>query len=548
MAEGIEPRLWGRTILVFLLALLTGTGVASVYERSAVAQKHARAAALADEYCQLLHERLDAGLSATYALAALVRQADGRTDAFHPLARQMLQIYEGVSALQLAPGGVIRHIEPLAGNESALGHNLLSDPKRNREAFQAVETRRLTLAGPFPLLQGGEGVVGRMPIFLPDAQGTESFWGFSTALVRIPDLLRSVGLENLRLKGYRYRLWRVHPDSGQPHIFASSDSGILSEPVSDTIEVPNGRWQLSLEPAAGWFVWQEALDSAALVLLFALLVSGLARNLMLRPIFLEREVTHRTRELAQSNEALASEIAQRQRAQQALLHQQAHLEESVRTRTEELAALSAHLEQVREQEKVSIARELHDEFGGILTALKLSLARVADAPDAQRPETEAHLRDALTMVDESIGILRRMLDTLRPSVLDHLGIGAAIHWQAAEFSRRSGIPCEVVLFDDELVLDDALSITLFRILQEALTNVLRHAAAGKVTVSLHRDGNELTLEVHDDGIGLQSRTDAAPTHGLRGMHERVRQLGGQLVIGSQAQQGTALEVTLPLPG
>ena len=260
---------------------------------------------------------------------------------------------------------------------------------------------------------------------------------------------------------------------------------------------------------------------------------------------LELRVNERTAELAQANRQLEQEIVEKELAQQALEQHQRELEATVHARTAELTALTTYIDRVREEEKAAIARELHDEFGGILTAIKMGLAKLASQEIATRSLYQIPIQELASRTDHAIATMRRILDTLRPSVLDHLGIGAAIQWQTREFTRQTGIPCEVVLFDDDIRLDNALSLTLFRVLQESLTNVMRHAKASRVTVSLSRNDAELTLEVIDDGIGLQASPER--THGIRGMKERARRLDGKLLIASGPAQGTHVELTLPLP-
>ena len=134
----------------------------------------------------------------------------------------MLPLYPGVVALQLAPGGVIRQIVPLLGNEKALGHNLLQDPLRTKEAFLALDTGKLTLAGTFELLQGGQAMAGRLPVFLSDASGEPVFWGFVIALIRVQDIFKTSQLEQLVIQGLDFQLSRRHPDTREKQITAAS--------------------------------------------------------------------------------------------------------------------------------------------------------------------------------------------------------------------------------------------------------------------------------------------------------------------------------------
>jgi sensor domain CHASE-containing protein len=240
-------------LLAFLATLALGATIIFLNERSQAAQAQRAAVAVASSYAHFLQEQLNRSLSATYALAAVLHQGKGEIDDFDALATRMLHLYGGgISALQLARRGIISDIVPRAGNEVAFGHNLLADPERNREAFAAVETRKLTVAGPFMLIQGGLAVVGRLPVFQPDPQGHEQFWGFTTAVIQISDLLAASKFSDMAALGYDYELSRVNPNHHHRDIFARSSETPLAEPVSFTLEVPNGQWQLSITRAGGW--------------------------------------------------------------------------------------------------------------------------------------------------------------------------------------------------------------------------------------------------------------------------------------------------------
>lgn len=218
---------------------------------------------------------VDRALSSTYALAAMVRQGQGKLDDFNSMAHQLIGYYPGVMSLQLAPNGVVKDIYPLTGNEKAIGHNLLKDPTRNKEAFVARDSGHMTLAGPFPLLQGGIGAVGRLPIYLSKpSKSTSTFWGFSIALIRFPGVLQNAGLDWLIKHNYDYRLWRIHPDTQKIQLIASSDSsrGMLTTPVRYPVNMPNGTWMLDVQPVNGWHNYQHLLSNIALDLLISLLL------------------------------------------------------------------------------------------------------------------------------------------------------------------------------------------------------------------------------------------------------------------------------------
>ncbi|MDH5265451.1 MAG: PAS domain S-box protein, partial [Betaproteobacteria bacterium] len=277
------------------IAVTAASVIAVLVHRDGVAERQRAAARLAAEHADALQQRIYRALSSTDALAALIEQGGGNLQVFESAARGLLPRYPGVSALQVAPGGVIAASVPLAGNEKAIGHDLLSDPRRNREAFNAVQMRRLTLAGPFELMQGGTAVVGRLPLFV--AGPPERFWGFCTAIIRIDDLLEGGRFRDLARKGFEFELSRVHPDTGERHVFAGAARPGGPVPVTHDFDVPNGRWTLGIAPRDGWSDGDAVMHSAFLVLLAGLLAGILAHVLARQPELLELTVVARTREI-----------------------------------------------------------------------------------------------------------------------------------------------------------------------------------------------------------------------------------------------------------
>lgn len=233
----------------------------------------------------------------------------------------------------------------------------------------------------------------------------------------------------------------------------------------------------------------------------------------------------------------ASDRTQRRRA-----------EEQLRESHRQLRALSVYLQTVREEERTRIAREVHDELGQALTGCKLDLSWIATKlPKDQKPLLD-RTRALTAHIDSTIQMVRRISSELRPGVLDHLGLAAALEWQANEFQNRTGIRCEVRTNLRDALLESDLSTTLFRIFQETLTNVIRHAGATQVTVELRQDERYITLQVKDNGRGIapQEATNGK-SMGLLGMRERAALLGGIFRIGSLARgHGTRVCVSIPL--
>jgi PAS domain S-box-containing protein len=217
---------------------------------------------------------------------------------------------------------------------------------------------------------------------------------------------------------------------------------------------------------------------------------------------------------------------------------------------DQLRALSAHVESVREDERTGIAREIHDELSQALTALKMDLAwlgrRIANEGSVSPARLLDKLRAMSEMTDEVIGQVRRISAELRPIVLDDLGLLAAIEWQAQEFERRTGTACVIRSNLGEAQLGRDLSTAVFRIFQEALTNVARHAGAQHVEVRLDRYTGVLRLDVEDDGKGIGPEAVRSPSSlGLLGIRERARRLGGTAVIRNREPSGTIVSLQVP---
>jgi PAS domain S-box-containing protein len=217
---------------------------------------------------------------------------------------------------------------------------------------------------------------------------------------------------------------------------------------------------------------------------------------------------------------------------------------------DQLRAFSEHVETVREDERTGIAREIHDELGQALTALKMDLAwvarRLAKDDGTPRETLLQTLRSMSDATDGVIDVVRRISAELRPGVLDDLGLLAAVEWQAQEFERRTGSTCEVVSNLGDVRLSTTLSTAVFRIFQESLTNVARHAEATSVEVKLDRDGDTLSLSVQDDGKGIPAEAMHDPRSlGLLGISERARRLGGSVTIGPASPRGTLVSVRVP---
>lgn len=223
---------------------------------------------------------------------------------------------------------------------------------------------------------------------------------------------------------------------------------------------------------------------------------------------------------------------------------QEHPDMSVQMRT-----LAGHLQTVREEERMRIAREIHDELGQVLTALKMDLSWIRNQLPAERRDLIEKTQSDLELIGTAVQSVNRICTDLRPDILDTLGLGAAIEWKANDFERRTGIRCGALIVPEDMTLDKERTTTLFRIFQEALTNIVKHAHATEVQVSLLMDHAHVALEVSDNGVGIQqAHLNKANSFGLLGMRERVIPWKGEVTVGNGGSRGTLIRVVLSLSG
>ena len=249
---------------------------------------------------------------------------------------------------------------------------------------------------------------------------------------------------------------------------------------------------------------------------------------------LEKRVKRRTTKLRKINHKLMAKIAERQQA-----------EKELQKSREQLRALAVYLQSVREEERTSIARELHDEIGQALTAIKLSLERNVSNPSAATPGA---LTQALALANELIGRVRDLSLELRPAMLDDLGLLAALRWHFDRYTAQTKVAVDFKQTGlGKRRFSRDIETTVYRIVQEALTNIARHAKVDQVAVEIDADENRLRLAIKDPGIGFdRDSVSARATGGLFGMRERAMSLGGRLTLDSSPGAGTLLTAELPL--
>lgn len=564
-APELLHRLYMKVLLVFLGSLLLGGAGVFWIDRNEVEDHKQEAVAAASVHGHLLEQQLVRSLSATYALAAVLRQGNGQIEDFEALAGQMLDMYGGLSALQLAPNGVIRKIVPLEGHEAAIGHDLLDDPERSKEAFLALKSRALTLAGPFELRQGGQAVVGRLPVFLDIGKREERFWGFATALIRIPDLLRASALTGERVKGHDFALTRLRPGSGESQTIWQSTPGPLREPVNIRISIPNGEWSLAVVRSGGWHTPTLTLLWLSLaVLVVSVLSALLAYHVLHRPLLLAQEVALRTAALNEANESLQTEIFQHWQTELALRESEKALELRVQARTQELGEVNVALqaEQAAQRSLIDkladtrsqlvqsrmmaavgqlaagVAHEINNPLGFIVSNVSVmqeSVASLLDGLDKQsallaggladRPALLEKLREIERQID--LPFLRTQLPPLIQDSLQGLSRVRQIvqdlrefshvdqqDWRAVDLNRclQSTLSVMASEFGERIAVSCQFgelppmmctAPQLSQVFRNVLLNAVQAIAGrGEIHIATRRAGHVVEIEIADTGHGI----------------------------------------------
>ena len=410
---------------------------------------------------------------------------------------------------------------PLSAGFMGVAFENVTDRKHTEDALRESEQR-------FRLLIQG---IQEYAIFQLDPQGRVVSW--------------NAGAE--RLKGYRAEeIIGKHFSVFYPRedLIRGTPEQNLEEAAQRGQSVHEG-WRLRKDGSLFWgnVVINALRDPKGHLLGFAKLTRDVTERrereetLTKAKELLELRVEQRAAVLTRVNEELRVEIAERERA-----------EEQFKASLDQLRAFAARLQKVREEERTSIAREIHDELGQACTAIKMDLALIGRKTTKRQTHLRAKVDSASRLVDDMIVTLRRIASELRPRTLDDLGLTAALESQAQEFEARTGIHCRVALPEEPLTLDDERSTAIFRIFQESLTNVARHAHATRVEARLERKADQLIFQVRDNGRGFDpAEAKVRKSLGLVGMQERALMLNGELQVEGVPGAGTTMILRIPLP-
>jgi signal transduction histidine kinase len=242
------------------------------------------------------------------------------------------------------------------------------------------------------------------------------------------------------------------------------------------------------------------------------------------------------------------DMSRRDRQATDLRDQKQELERQVGERTRELTALSTHLQGVSEQEKSALSRELHDELGGLLVAARMDLSWLQQRLPTSDPAIEQRFKRIHESLSAGVDLKRRVVEELRPTLLDNMGLFSALRWQFKETCRRTGLKCTESIPDSELQFNPEAAIGIFRVAQEALTNILKHAEATSADLAIAIEDDTFILKITDNGKGIRSnRLKTDTSHGLAAMRHRIAALGGRWEIKSPSTGGTIVLAQIPLP-
>jgi len=281
-------RPWFAAMATTLIALAVFSCVGWAYIHYLKSSKQQIGHSLAQSFALRISQRTNEAVSPVYMLASMVKQSPGNIPDLEKAASGLIDKFPLVRTLELAPAGIVRQVFPLHGNEAIIGHDLLKDKGRNREAHIALTKRQMVLAGPYDLIQGGLGAIARYPVFLLGSQGKDTFWGFTIVVVHVNELLISAGQMELERNGYGFQLCRVMRDAEEDNckVFVRTPETEMQDPLVVMVELPNNQWQLSVAPTAGWVSRGEWIATIAFTIGGALL-AGLLQFLRLKQLRLE---------------------------------------------------------------------------------------------------------------------------------------------------------------------------------------------------------------------------------------------------------------------
>ncbi len=474
------------------------------------------------------------------------------------MRREIAAMSSGYPAFRITPPGrratynVITYIEPIAGWASRFGVDItgggeLPAHKVMRETGQiAASATRLT----FMSGVNRTGLSIRLPIYrsgVPsstDAERSAAFVGSVGIGFRVQKLFEGV-LDQMPVRGVRLTLTDIGLQAAKSPTAAAEPARILldtaataASPYPTAANADSASFVTTLAVGYNTRIWEAQFSVPkshlytgfdAYVPWLAML-AGLVSTMLLYALF----------QMLSSSRRHAVALAQ------SMTKELRESEAKLQLSNENLRRLGAHAEHIKEEERRRIAREIHDDLGQNLLALRIEADMLSARTGARQPRLHARVRETVNQIDATIKSVRQIINDLRPNVLD-LGLSAAVDWQISEFRRRTGIRCELLETHQDIEVSDQCATALFRILQESLSNILRHAEATEVKVVLRVERDWIWMSVSDNGIGLHPTGRRKPgSFGLVGIEERINILGGTFHIHSEDGAGTTVRVAVPM--
>jgi signal transduction histidine kinase/CHASE1-domain containing sensor protein len=461
--------------------------------------------------------------------------------------RDLAKVAAGYPPFSIKPAGrrpqytVLTYIEPISAWAHKFGTDVQSLPAVDASLAESRDTGLPTSSGTKVTLNStAVGLGMRMPIYRADMphntidERRRAYVGSVGIGFSVQNLVRGA-LDDIPVHEVRLRL--VDPQAlavqsrRQPQVLYDNMSGAERESAADRkyfhvalpVEFNRRRWE------AQFSIHKQNLYTGfdAYVPWLAML-AGITSSALLYALF-HTLASSRRRALK-----LAQDMTQELRSSEARLQ----------ISNENLRRLAAHTENIKEGERKRIAREIHDDLGQNLLALRIEADLLASRTSERHHQLHARAKRTLQQIDMTIKSVRQIINDLRPNVLD-LGLGAAVDWQVAQFRQRTGIACDVMEDLDDMAIDDGCATALFRILQESLTNISRHAQATRVRVELRLLHARITMTISDNGVGMDASNRHKPgSFGLVGIEERVKILGGTFTVTSRPGAGTTIEVSV----
>ncbi len=497
-------------LLVLVALLCAWWGATRWYRDRLLADRRDQEAVSVSLYCNALSLAIQQQASRFQELHAFVQAnpTDPQFDLhFRTYASALYAGSKGIRSLLVAPGDTVAYVYPLAGNQSIIGYRPSDDPRDSvrADARQAIETGHAVLSDPLALPRGSVGITLYQAV-----NGDMGHWGLIGMLLDVSTLMDDTGL-SAQTGSFALRDSGGHIFYGPPEVFARN-------PIIGTVELPEGAWQLGYVPRDGWQV------PAAEYLAFDL--AGLAIVLLLPG--LTYLIINRQQQLALAVERRTAEIA----------HVSAQLQEShlLNEQTKRVAAL---------EERQRLARDLHDSVSQALYGIGLGAQTARRLLDRDPSRAAEPMDYCIALTKAAIAEMRALIFELRPDSLEREGLAAALAKQTEALQLRSGLQLQSALCA-EPALPLEVKEALYRIAQEALNNIAKHAQATHVEVEMSEQGGAVRLRISDDGVGFDPQGEYPGHLGLRSMAERARNIGAHLEIESSPGQGVCLQVRVPL--